>query len=325
MTAAAAAVRADNGERELGTVADMDNHYGHLDQAALPLDCAIVEVGPEVVGYVRASWRELANGGAQVEVILNVRPNVRGRGVEERLIGHAVARGRTLAGVPSMVRGRGVDLRVFVGGRDVAQRTILDAFGFAVAGHGAQLIRPDFEAIPDAPLPDSFVVRPIDPSDTAMHRRVWEAAARAFADTDGEEKPTEAMYAEFLGDPALSPELWQVAFRGETIAGQILNYLGEVAPDGTRIGWTENITVQPEFRRRGLARALLARSLAVVRDAGATRAGLSVNLLNPNHAVDLYESMGYRIVAEDFTYSLSLRKPDPASHQRRDRDGSVIR
>ena len=41
MSDVAAAGRADNGERELGTVAELDNHYAHLDQAALPRDCAL--------------------------------------------------------------------------------------------------------------------------------------------------------------------------------------------------------------------------------------------------------------------------------------------
>ena len=83
MTALAAAVRAFNGDAELGTVADMDNHYAHLDQSDLPRDCALVELDGQVVAYGRASWAELANGDAQVECILNVHPDARGRGVED--------------------------------------------------------------------------------------------------------------------------------------------------------------------------------------------------------------------------------------------------
>jgi ribosomal protein S18 acetylase RimI-like enzyme len=304
MNDAAAAVRIDNGDREIGTVADLDNHYAHLDQAALPRDCALVELDGRVVAYGRASWAELAGGSAQVECILNIRPDARGRGVEELLADHAIRRARELNADPAVTRGRRAKLVVFVSGRDGAQRAVLAGLGFRIAGHGAQLIRPDFEAIPDPPLPGDLRVRPIDPADRAMHRRVWEAAARAFADYEGEEKPTEAKYDEFVNDPSFAPDLWQVAFDGDRIAGQILNYLGDRELDGTLIGWTEGISVQPEHRRRGLARALLARSLRVVRDAGATCAGLGVDLRNPNHAADLYQSMGYRIVSENFEYAL---------------------
>jgi ribosomal protein S18 acetylase RimI-like enzyme len=309
MAATAAAVRADNGDRELGTVADMDNHYAHLDQAALPRDCALVELDGRVVAYGRASWGELADGGAQVECILNIEPDARGRGAEELLADHAIRRARELVADPARARRRQVDLVVYVTGRDELQQSVLAALGFRLTGHHAGLIRPDFEAIPDLPLPDGFEVRLIDPTDRAMHRRVFDAAARAFADSRGEEKPTDAKFDEFLADPLFAPEHWQVAFDGDRIAGQILNYLGPLEADGGRIGWTENISVQPEYRRRGLARTLLARSLRVVRDAGATCAGLTVDLRNPNEAVELYRSMGYQITSETFEYALGPIEP----------------
>jgi mycothiol synthase len=320
MNDTAAAVRADNGERELGTLADLDNHYAHLDQVALPRDCALVELDGDVVAYGRASWVELSDGGAQVDCILNIRPDARGRGVEELLVGHAIGRARELVGDAVHARGRSVNLVVYVSGRDAVQRSVLSALGFRRIGHGAQLIRPDFESVPDLPVPEPFAVRAIDPADRAMHRRVWEAAGRAFADSPREDKPTEAKYDEFLNDPSFAPHLWQVAFDGDRIAGQILNYMGDVEADGTRIGWTEGISVQPEYRRRGLARALLARSIRTVRDAGATCAGLGVNLLNPNHAADLYKSMGYQIVSESFDYALG-----PLVGAGPDDDRSVVR
>lgn len=323
MNDTAAAVRIDNGEREIGTVADIDNHYAHLDQAALPRDCALVELDGHVVAYGRASWAELADGSAQVECILNIRPDARGRGVEELLADHAIRRARELNADPAVTGGRRANLVVFVSGRDEVQRTVLAGLGFRITGHGAQLIRPDFTEIPDLPLPDGLEVRPVDPADRVMHRRVWEAAARAFADYIGEEKPTESKYDEFVSDPSFAPHLWQVAFDGDLIAGQILNYLGDPEPDGTLVGWTEGISVQPEHRRRGLARALLARSLRVVRDAGATCAGLGVDLRNPNQAVVLYESMGYHIVSENYEYALGPLGPGVTPGETPDRSAGV--
>jgi ribosomal protein S18 acetylase RimI-like enzyme len=138
---------------------------------------------------------------------------------------------------------------------------------------------------------------------------VWEASARAFADTWGEELPSEARYAAWVASESFDPPLWRVAFHGDEIAGEILNYLGEPEPDGSRIGFTEGISVQAEFRRRGLARALLAASLRAVRDAGATKAALGVDSQNPNQAQTLYESMGYRVVSVGYVYELG---PYPA-------------
>ncbi|MBF8290251.1 MAG: Acetyltransferase, partial [Chloroflexi bacterium] len=75
------------------------------------------------------------------------------------------------------------------------------------------------------------------------------------------------------------------------------------------VGMTEAISVQPEHRRRGLARALLAESLRAVRDAGADQACLGVDTQNPNQALTLYESLGFRIVSETFEYQLGPFAP----------------
>ena len=115
---------------------------------------------------------------------------------------------------------------------------------------------------------------------------------------------TERAYQAWRSSPAFDPSLWRVAFHGDEIAGQILNYLGEPRPDGSRLGFTEAISVQPAHRRRGLARALLAASLRAVRDAGATLAGLGVDSQNPNQAQALYASMGYEVVSVTYTYEL---------------------
>lgn len=300
MNEAARAVRAFNGDAELGTVADMDNHYAHLPFADLPRDCALVEADGRVVGYGRASRQPLANGDARVDCILNIDPAARGLGVEELLVGHALRRSAELIGGTSEVR---VDRASFyVTGRDSELIRVIEARGLARVRREAQLVRPTFADIPDLPIPAPLRVRPIDPGDRAMHRRVFDADARAFAESYGQEAPTEAGFEEFISGPSFDPALWRVAFDGDVIAGQILNYMGDRQPDGTCVGWTEAISVQPEYRRRGLARALLAESLRAVRDAGATSAGLGVDTQNPNQALTLYESLGFRIVSETYLY-----------------------
>jgi len=299
MSDVANAVRAMNGDPELRSVADMDNYYAHLDHADLPRDCAVVEADGRVVAYARTSWEEMAAGDRRVDTVLFVDPDVRGIGIEARLVDHALRRAETLipeAGASALM--------LFVSARDTDLIRLAEGLGFTKVRRDAGLVRPTLDDIPDLPIPAPFELRSIDPRDRAMHRRVFEADARAFADSYGQSAPTEKQFEAFVGDPSFSPQLWRVAFDGDTIAGQILNYLGEPEADGSRIAWTESITVQPEYRRRGLARALLAESLRTVRDAGATKAGLGVDTQNPNQALTLYESLGFRIVSESFEYQL---------------------
>jgi mycothiol synthase len=311
MNRVAGLVRAANGDLELGSVEQMDGYYSGFDQAALARDCAIVELDGRVVAYGRISWEDSASGDhGEIGGVLNVDPAAEGRGIEERLVGHAVHRAGEL------VRTRGATMpsvvHVFATARDVAQQAALEAAGFRRVRANAQLIRPTLDDIPEIPLPDGFEIRPIGADEPAMHRRVWEASNRAFAGTWGEEAPSEARFDAWLSEPSFAPPLWRVAFHGDAIAGQILNYLGEPEPDGSRTGFTEAITVQPEFRRRGLARALLAASLRAVRDAGATKAALGVDSQNPNQAQALYESMGYRVVSVGYAYELG---PYPAGSE----------
>lgn len=301
-------VGAANGDPERRTVEGMDGYYAGFDQEALALDCAIVELDGRMVGYGRISWEDAASRDhGEIGGVLNIDPDLVGRGIEERLVEHAVGRAATLvrtrgASMPSVVH-------IWATGRDIGQHAALEAAGFRRIRAGAQLVRPSLDDIPELPMPEGFEIRPIGRDDRAMHRRVWDAGNRAFAGSFAEEAPSESRYEGWLADPALDPPLWRVAFHGDDIAGQILNYMGDPEPDGSRLGFTEGISVQPEFRRRGLARALLAASLRAVRDAGATKAALGVDSQNPNEAQTLYESMGYQVVSVAYTYELG---PYPA-------------
>jgi ribosomal protein S18 acetylase RimI-like enzyme len=70
----------------------------------------------------------------------------------------------------------------------------------------------------------------------------------------------------------------------------------ENAEYGRQRGRTEPICVRKPWRRRGLARALLAQSLLMFREMGFDDVALGLDALNPNHVLDLYESMGYKVI-----------------------------
>jgi ribosomal protein S18 acetylase RimI-like enzyme len=60
-------------------------------------------------------------------------------------------------------------------------------------------------------------------------------------------------------------------------------------------GWTERIFVRKPWRKRGIAKALIAKSLIVLREQGMEAGALGVDTENPSGALKLYESMGYEI------------------------------
>jgi len=302
MAALNTATRAANGMVEVATTESIDVSYAHPVNCDLSRDFVAAELDGRLVGYGRNYWVDRNDGTRSFDSLCHLDPTVRGRGIGSALFGW---QRRRIAEVHAeMPDDRPSVATTYIYGQDLGGRAMVEAAGFHVARRFGHLVRPDLEDIAEVPMPNGFEVRAIDPTDAAMIRRVWEAGAEAFADHWGEsaDEWSDDQYAAFLESPETAPELWQVAFHGDEVAGHILNYLDPVQPDGSRTGWTEAIGVREPYRRRGVARALLARSLRTVRDAGATRAALGVDTENVNRAVALYEDLGFRVIADQLVY-----------------------
>ena len=176
MNRVANAVRAFNGDQNIGSVADMDNHYAHLEHADLPRDCALVELDGRVVG-VRS---RLAPGDDHRRAPRRVHPQHRaeraGAGVEELLVRHALVRSEQI--IAEFGSDKAIAVQVFVTGRDDAQRAVVRGRGILCgSGPACSSSGRTSRTSRTFPLPDGFEIRRIDAGDRAMHRRVWDAAA----------------------------------------------------------------------------------------------------------------------------------------------------
>jgi ribosomal protein S18 acetylase RimI-like enzyme len=129
----------------------------------------------------------------------------------------------------------------------------------------------------------------------------------AFRDHWGHSESTEEDYQRWIHSPDFQPQLWQVAWAGDEVAGMVLNYIdrGYNEEFKRRRGWTDPICVRRPWRKQGLAKALIVRSMRLLQEQGMTEAGLGVDAQNPNGALRLYESLGFRAV-QQFT---TLEKP----------------
>ena len=70
-------------------------------------------------------------------------------------------------------------------------------------------------------------------------------------------------------------------------------------------GYTEGVGVVREWRRRGLARALISRNLQAQKAAGMTESALVTDSDSSSSITTLYERCGFQIVKRDTVY----RKP----------------
>lgn len=143
------------------------------------------------------------------------------------------------------------------------------------------------------PLPDGIEVRPVGPDDAPA---IWTADHDAFRDHWGGFDDSEASFRRWVESPEFIPELFVVAYDGDEIAAAVLNaiYPEENEDLGIRRGWLDSVFTRRAWRRRGLARALIVRSLHLLRERGMEAAALGVDAENPSGALGLYEAVGFR-------------------------------
>lgn len=140
------------------------------------------------------------------------------------------------------------------------------------------------------------MIRPAAPADAdhiALHRSPDAA--------DASERP---VYAAWVAD-ALTRGVYLgfLAWNGEeAVAGAGLTLLEWGPSRGDPQPWRArvvNVWTQPDWRRRGLARALVTRCLDTVRERGVTRVSLGTSEL----ARPLYASLGFRASDAEMTWT----------------------
>ena len=177
--------------------------------------------------------------------------------------------------------------------------------GYGVKESWVLMVRPSLEEIRDTPLPEGLEVRPALPEHFSA---IWCAVEEAYV-PEGGPSPTGVIPDDFKNDPNFQPDLWQVAWDVSTgkVVGSVMTYINHAENKqlGILRGYTEGISTAPGWRRRGIARALIARSLKVQRQLGMKESGLVCSGENLNN-YRLYESCGFQEVKRDTVYEKAL-------------------
>lgn len=281
-------------------------HDSRLDPAR---DVSVVELEGAVVGYaVRWRWIEEASGDAILSHRCYLAPAARRRGVGRAVLraNEASLAAETIA--PTAAGGR----RLFETWADdgaAGARALLAAEGYEPARWFFLMLRPTLDEIPEVPLPPGIEVRPV--VDRAGALPVLAADDEAFRDHWGYTPALPEDAEAVLDDPRQDLALWQVACDGDEVAGSVLPLIDADDNErfGRRRGWIDSVSVRRPWRRRGIARALLARGLHSLLERGMTEAILGVDADNPQGALGLYESVGFALHRRSAVY----RKPAPAA------------
>ena len=306
MNGVANRVRAADGELFATTDADFAAFYRNLPHCDPATDVAIVTVDDVVVAYGRVTSERLrALDRASIhQVMCFVDPAWRRRGIGRVLQETLEARADAIA-----ARERdGSPIRLRVEAEDAAVGTValVTRAGYEPVRYWYTMRRPTLDDQPDRPLPAGLEIREVRPEHL---RAIWDAEVEAVEEHWGNSEVGEEEYLEFANhaDPEAT-RLWRIAWDGDEVAGQVRSYINEDVNrrDGVQRGFVENITVRRQWRRRGLASALIAASFPLLRARGMTEAVLGVDTENPSGALGLYESMGFEPTARSTTWEKPL-------------------
>lgn len=286
---------------------DIARQYRYLTNCDPYRDMLFAEVDGQVIGYGRMWWLQFDDGTRVYAHFAQVKPAWRELGIRQAMLRYNERRLREIAAAQrDEVE---VQMQMFESWASTTERdwtALLQAGGYRPVRYGYSMMRADLENLPELPLPAGLEVRPVQPEQIET---IWFAAQEAFRDHWGynEDEWDLKHLREWQEMPIFTPELWQVAWDGDEVAGMVLNFINEKenAAYGRRRGYTETICVRRPWRRLGLARTLIARSFHVLKAQGMMEAALGVDSQNPNGARQLYEDMGFRTVKVFVTY----RKP----------------
>ncbi len=286
------------------TLEGVAHHFETIINCDPFTDMIFVEVNDEPIAYGRVGWYKESEGNYIYYSLGWVIPEWRRQGIGTAILKqneyriYEIADEKHPPEAPKFFQNNHND-------KQLGEAALLKANGYEEIRWGYQMQRSIDTPLPDAPMPEGMEVRPVTED---HYRLIWDADNEAFVGSWGYSEPTEEDYQRWLSDPVIFvPELWKIAWDGDQVAGMVRNFVNEEENEEyqRKRGYTEFISVRRPWRRRGLARSLLVQSIEMFREMGMEETVLGVDTQNPNHALDLYESVGYRITEKGTTY----RKP----------------
>ena len=281
-----------NGEEMVASIDRVRNHYRNMTRVDPHRDVVLAFVGDELVANSVLEWVDTSYGERHFSSQGSVHPDWRRRGIGTAMAVRNEVRLRHIAaGLRFEQRPL---LTTWLQDADIGGLELAQNLGYEKVRVYHHMVRSTLDGIEVPPLPDGLEVRPLSPDRLPDY---WAAMCEAFRDHFGSWDDSESAYRAWVDGPLFKLDLQIVAFEGAEVAGGIHGVIDptENAEHGYRRGWTEPIFTRRPWRRRGLASALLGRTLVALRDRGMTSAQLHVDAVNPNQALSLYERHGFGV------------------------------
>jgi len=179
------------------------------------------------------------------------------------------------------------------------------ATGFDPCHHFLRMARSLEEDVALRDLPPDLELRPL----LEEHfRSVYDFDRRIMRDLWGVESPTETHFRWWSEEAFGNPELWRVAWHGDEIVGTAAGIIGGTwnSSLGGGRGEIRFVRVAPEWRRRGVASALILMCLTALRERGIREVELGVDGANETTTAALYRTLGFEITSSSVAYRRDL-------------------
>jgi mycothiol synthase len=283
------------------TVEGVARSFEHLHNCDPHKDMLFVEMNGEVIGYTQVWWREEPEGTRNYIHFAILLPAWREKGIRRSMLLFNEFRAREIAA--DHPEGNPHFFQSWADDTELHWISLLRRENYNPVRYYFFMIRSLAEPIPDLPLPEGFKIRPVEPDDCWT---IWRAADEALQDQWGGSDLTDEILEEWMERPDFNPGLWVAACdtANDQVAGVVLSSIDEeenqeYSRKRAHIG---PIGVRRPYRRKGLASALLAQSLKVLKGSGITEAVLSTDSENPTGALHLYEKIGFSTAKQFVAY-----------------------
>jgi ribosomal protein S18 acetylase RimI-like enzyme len=285
------------------TEQDIIDDFENLSDSDPKRDILIAELDGIIAGCAQVWWAKDPNGLLLYYFNVNVDPEHRGTELGDAMLEWCEARSRenSKAHDPAVKKLFNLafpdKMEYFAG--------LLMKHDYWVYRHGLSLVRPDLENIPDCRLPEGLAVREVLPEHHDRIRMAWNEACR---DMRGQIPISEEDWKLWSKRPSFDPTLWSIAWQGDDVIGTVF---GMIDPESNALnnrkrGMVEFISTRKDWRGKGVAKALMARTMRLLRERGMTEAALGVDEENPSGARHLYEKMGFRVTGRATFYRKGL-------------------
>jgi ribosomal protein S18 acetylase RimI-like enzyme len=180
---------------------------------------------------------------------------------------------------------------------DSTSRDLLSGHGYHVVRHNFRMVIDLEEPLPHPKQPEGIIIRPFVRNDEGyvLVQKIQETFRHNWGYV---ERPLEVEFEQWMyildqDDAGDNPQHWLVAVDGNDIVGFALSRLN-LSDDPEEAG-INILGVQPEWRRRGIALALLQHTFWKLQQQGKRRIRLEVDTQNVTGATRLYEKAGMGI------------------------------